>query len=528
MAQATKDQEEKLAHIKALCETNLKYLCKEILEMREWGELHDDITLQLRERGNRKLILVPRGHLKSSVVTIGYTIQSILKDMDTRILIANAVWDNARKFMWKIQEYLTEKSALPLLYGNFQSKRWNQDEFVVSHRRKAHAEPTIATAGVEKAQASQHYDHIILDDVVVRENMGTAEQQDKVINFYKDTLDLLEPEGTLTIIGTRWGLGELYSHIINNESCSMNGFYFRNDKERKDWRDKAFRPYDAKGYDRRPNPTFGRFNVYTRAAIEDDKAIFPEKFSIGPEKGKEDLLQLKVSKGSFHFSSQQMNDPVDDDSIEFKRKYYQEYERLPQKGRDMMLVDPAFTLKQSNDSTGIVVTRFTNENVVYVMEAIALKREPSEMVDEIFKLWGRFPNITRTKVESNIAQVVLLTLLRNEMRKRNKFYSVEPYKSSTQENKVAKIRGLIPRYESGGFKFAKGLTVMRDQLIEFPRGRHEDVIDALSQGLEDWDTPTQVAAPVQEVHNFEWLCKQIHRPALTRMGGSFYDITGRR
>lgn len=523
-----KNNEDKIAHIRKLCETNLAYLCQMQLGMKEWGKLHDDLFLSLRMTGRRKLILVPRGHLKSSIVTIGHTIQMILRNPNIRILIANAVWDNARKFMWKIQEYLTDKSYLPGLYGTFQSKRWNQDEFVVSFRRAAHAEPTVSTTGVEKTQTSQHYDHIVLDDLVVRENIGTAEQQDKVINFYKDTLDLLEPNGTLIIIGTRWGLSELYSHILNTESGSMNGHYFENEKDRANWRNYAFRPYDLESFKKRPREKLGRFDVYVRSAIEKGSVIFPEKFSIGPEKEKEDLLALKVSKGSFHFSSQQMNDPVDEDSIEFKRKFYQEFERIPEKGVDMMFVDPAFTAKQSNDATGIVIARFTEDNIVYILEGIGLRREPTHLIEEIFKLWERYPKIVKTKVESTIAQVVISTLLKNEMRRRNKFYMIEEYKPPTYENKVARIRGLIPRYESGGFRFRKGLHDLKDQMVEFPRSRRDDIIDAMSQGLPEWGTPSQVVEQKDENHNFEWWAKRIHRPALTRIGGGFYDVLGRK
>lgn len=427
--------------------------------------------------------------------------------------------------MWKIQEYLTDKSALPLVYGNFISKRWNQDEFVIAGRTRAHAEPTIATTGVEKAQASQHYDDIILDDLVVRENISTKEQLEKVITFYKDTLDLLEPNGRITVVGTRWTLGDLYQHLIENESRSFNGHWLKSTSERSQWRDYVGKPLQEEPMPERPLPGF---DVYMRQAIENGKAIFPEKFCIDEEEGKESLTILKMTKGSYSFSAQQMNDPVDDDAIEFKRGFYKEYEVLPKIGTDLMFVDPAFTLKESNDSIGIIVSRFTDDNIVFVMEALAQKREPTGLVDEIFKLWEIYPHIIRTKVESNIAQVVLMTLLRNEMLKRNKFFLIEEYKAPTRENKTARIRGLIPRYESGGFRFAKGLNILKDQMIEFPRGRKNDVIDALSQGLEEWGTPSKVMEPEKEVRTFNWWAERIHRPTLTVMGSGFYDITGRK
>lgn len=218
------------------CQKSLKFLCRDIFDMREWGGLHDEIELFLNMSGKRKMLLVPRGHLKSSVVTIGWTIQQLLRAPNSRTLIANAVWDNARHFLWKIQDYLTDKSQLPFLFGAFESKKWNSDEIVIRQRTRASAEPSIATTGVEKAQASQHYDNIVMDDLVIRENISTVEQRNRVINFYRDTLDLLEPKGTLVIIGTRWAMGDLYQHIIENEMSTLNGHVFESEEDRINWR----------------------------------------------------------------------------------------------------------------------------------------------------------------------------------------------------------------------------------------------------------------------------------------------------
>lgn len=231
------EDEKKVERFQELCRKSLKFLGQGILGYDDWSALHDEIELELDAPENMKLILVPRGHLKSSVITIAKPIQWLLRDPNERILIANAVWDNARHFMWKIQDYLTDKSILPHLFGNFVSKRWNQDEFVIAQRTVAHAEPSIATTGLEKTQTSQHYTKILMDDLVVRENIGTKEQKQKVITFFKDTLDLLEPSGELVIVGTRWANGDLYQYIIENLAGMINGKRVRTHNERMGWRD---------------------------------------------------------------------------------------------------------------------------------------------------------------------------------------------------------------------------------------------------------------------------------------------------
>src|SRR3990167_1576202 len=77
------------------CKNDLKYLCWEVLRFRDWDTCHDNLSEFLRKSAkNKKLILMPREHLKSSIVTIAKAIQHILADHNISILFANAVQSN--------------------------------------------------------------------------------------------------------------------------------------------------------------------------------------------------------------------------------------------------------------------------------------------------------------------------------------------------------------------------------------------------------------------------------------------------
>lgn len=209
------------------CKTDLKYLCKNVLGMDSWQNgLHDELAAFLEEPTDRKLILVPRGHFKSSIVTVGWSIQQILRDPNVRILITNAVWDLSRKFLREISGLLTDKSLLPEIFGRFDGpgSKFTQDEITVSQRtRGTIKEATITTAGVETALTGGHYDIILHDDLVEENNIGTKEQIQKIIRFYQNSLDLLDPGGKILVVGTRWAMGDLYGTLIETEMDSLNG-----------------------------------------------------------------------------------------------------------------------------------------------------------------------------------------------------------------------------------------------------------------------------------------------------------------
>lgn len=231
--------EEDIKFLKQKCETDLRFLCKEVLGMRDWQEgLHDDIARFLQLPDKEKLILVPRGHLKSSIVTVGYATQSILRNHNTRILITNAVWDKAREFLQQITEYLID-SDLKEIYGNFihKSAPWTKNEITIAQKQDmTRRGPTIKTAGLESVLTGSHCDKIINDDLVELNNVQTKEQIQKVIHFHDSLFAILDPGGEMIDVGTRWGEDDLYGEIIKNRAKSLNGHLFADEKDRQRWR----------------------------------------------------------------------------------------------------------------------------------------------------------------------------------------------------------------------------------------------------------------------------------------------------
>ena len=213
-----------VAQIREACRTSLKYLSKEFLGMSKWDDnLHDDLAAYLENSGKYKLILIPRGHLKSSLVTVAWSIQQLLRNPDYRILIRNAVWDQSRRFLGQIQGYL-EDSKLPLIFGQFTSQKaiWTKEELEIRQRKNKKASPSIMTAGLETSLTGLHFDIIIDDDLVNDKNTSTKEQIQKVIDVYNDSFNLLDRGGIHVVVGTRWNVRDLYGHILSTDIATVN------------------------------------------------------------------------------------------------------------------------------------------------------------------------------------------------------------------------------------------------------------------------------------------------------------------
>lgn len=221
-----KPKTESIKLLRQACRTNLKFLCKEILGMTKWDDaLHDDLQKFLEASGTHKIVLVPRGHLKSSVVTVGWAIQQMLIDPNTRILIRNAVWDQARIFLKQINGYLIG-GPLVEIFGEFchSNSLWTKDEIEIAQKKSQEKRgPSITTAGLETALAGKHFDTIIDDDLVNQQNVTTKEQIQKVISTYEDVHSLLDRGGKHVVVGTRWSNKDLYGHLLTTDTKSVNG-----------------------------------------------------------------------------------------------------------------------------------------------------------------------------------------------------------------------------------------------------------------------------------------------------------------
>lgn len=148
-------------------------------------------------------------------------------------------------------------------------------------------------------------------------------------------------------------------------------------------------------------------------------------------------------------------------------------------------MDPAVKNKETNDPTGIVITKVTEDSEVYVIVAKQKKFLPNELVSEIFNLVDVYsPEVVTFEMVSS--EILWEPLFLQEMKIRGKHFRFEKHEPGTKESKSIKIRKLIPYYARGQVFHAPGLTELERQLREFPRNNHDDIMDALQAQIPYW------------------------------------------
>lgn len=443
-----------LDKIKWLCRNDLKFLSKQFLGYKDFSnnpDLHLSMIRHLRKPNKFKLFLIPRDHLKSSIITKGGAIQRLLQNPNIRILIANNTWDNARKFLKSIQAYLAPGNLLSTYFGRFDGSRaqgpWNQDEITIAQRTMILDAPTIATTGLEKEQTSQHYDLIIADDLVARENVQTPEQRAKVKDYINSLMALLEPQGELWVIGTRWSMDDAYGDLLEE----------------------------------------GIWDSFIRSAYTDDArtdAIFPEKFTV------EKLQFLRNKLGPYLFSCWYLNNPISQEAADFKKEWIRFYEPgSPHPSSLYLTVDPAHSLSRDADfSAGIVAGLFPDRRL-RVVDYFRKRVVPSDLIDLIFSTVKKW-NLKRIGIETFAFQKTLKYDIQRRQRETGLFFQIDEYgrrqsgRGEMPVSKDARIRRLQPLFEQSLIELRPDMQDLVDELLSFPRGKHDDLIDALSYQLD--------------------------------------------
>lgn len=423
------------------------------------------------ETNRKKLILMPRGHLKSSVVTVGYSLQQIAKNPEVRILIANATYQMATNFVGQIKKILMRNKKFRELYGEMDQNadQWRQDMITVpvmdNVREYERKEPTVTAMGVGGNLVSAHYDIIILDDVVNRDNINTDDQIEKVILFYKDILDLLEPGGKLIVIGTKWHDADLYGWLMDPENPESEQVDVHLKQAVRDARIVR----DGK-----------RYVIKTkRGDITPDDVLFPAKFT------QQHLQELLESKGPYEFAAQYLNRIVDDETAVFRRNWMHRYDPEDLRGRLLnkyIMVDPAISTEDRADYTAMVVVGMDEFRKVFILEVVQERLTPMEIIDKLFILDEKYKP-KDIGIESVAFQKSLQYYIYEESRKRNRYIPIRELRPDPAESKKKRIMSLQPYYARGDIfhpTHAINIGKLEGELLRFPHSQHDDIIDALS------------------------------------------------
>jgi len=444
----------------------------------------------------RNLYLLPRGHFKTSLLTVAKNIQRILLNPQIRILISSNKSENAEAMLTELKGHLLHERLLwgfPEILDEEPAKRfdkWTNSQVTVKRKRKS-KEATIEVIGVSGELTSKHFDHATFDDIVGKENSATRELMMGVIDFYKMAQPLMDPGSTQDMIGTTWHYADVYAWLLEQKQKHGMplGVYFK----------PCWEPAPPEAIGASLVPSFGWV-----------RPVFPERFTV------EHLLQERASMGPSGFAAQYLLNPVSADTTILPRENLRTLSRLEfellTKDQDLwwcMTVDPAITVNKWSDFSAVAVGAFDRDNNLYIVDLRRGKWRESELVREIYSCYHRYPGIKAIGFEKTGFQRIFMRLFTSEGERTGRFLPIIGLEKDTHKTKQVRIRALEPIWMNGQLVVLEDVPAFADFLEEAERFRtdresaHDDLLDAVVDLLQVRARPSEPASPFSHLDGDE-------------------------
>jgi hypothetical protein len=105
-----------------------------------------------------------------------------------------------------------------------------------------------------------------------------------------------------------------------------------------------------------------------------------------------------------------------------------------------------------------------------------------------------------------------LYFLDEEMRRRNAVLPIKDITPPTNKTKQARILSLVPRFEWSRIFLNRGQADLEIELMQFPRGSHDDLIDALASIEYIYSAPSRpTISQMPNMHTKEYEAEYIKR-----------------
>lgn len=448
-------------------------------EVSETPDFHQEV-IEIYLNNLRVALAAPRGHAKSTLTDLFYVCHQVVFGHKKFVVIISETETLAMKFLSEIRTELETNENIHSLMDvdTYATEKWSEKELVLSNGACIIAKGRGGQMRGLKHRG-QRPDLVICDDLENEELVRSQQRRLDVEAWFNGAvLPSLEPSiGQLIFIGTILHEDSLLARLLNPELY--------------------------------PDFTTKKFQAMNPDTLE---PLWPERFS------QEKLLSIKeamIQRQQLpRFYMEYMNDPMPEEAAAFKSEYFQYHDKVPDEvaiqtsdnNTKFVASDPISELyvdlgggssKASADPTAIVALKITRDNNIYVDDYIndRMGTDVDRIIDALFDMHKRHEP-SRVYIEKTMATNLLMPSLLARMKRDNVHMNVElisPTRGSgaaedrrgnMSDGKFQRIASMEAPFKLGVIKIRSWMTDLKDQLLTFPRGRHDDIIDALAYGYQ--------------------------------------------
>ena len=460
-----------------------------------------------------KLILVPRGVGKSSMITKGLPILRVLRNTEYATGIANETANLASTFLQDVRHEFETNVLLKTLFPevmppDFSPTVWKADRFITNRKKSNPTSPTMLASGVGGTVTGVHMNEWICDDLLsqnaaeaaYRGNAGEIEATNRWITRLQPLLKSPKRD-PIKFIGTRWWEGDSYEFVEEfwgrGEEKKEFVWTLRLPAQKMEWEegviDRPPETQNIKLYRR------GDVAVFKFPAIDENgRPIFPERYDL-------EELQAMQEEDPVFYAGQYLLEPtagaasvldpawlksyeIDGSSLLFDdtstgRKTYLPLRELT----TYISVDPAFSKKSSNARTAIPVVGTDGERLFLLEDFADRLDSEDDIAAKVLDFYLRYKP-QKIFVETIVAQVAVANAIRRRFREEGlPDPPLEEIRSHGVQKKVMRIYGLEHYFKRGVFYYHKTQYKFFNEYVSFPRAILRDLLDAISFQKDEWE-----------------------------------------
>jgi predicted phage terminase large subunit-like protein len=428
-------------------------------------------------------IAAPRNHAKSTSITFSWLLAALLFRQHSFAVIVSDTETQASLFLGEIKNELIENEDLIALFGVKKFNKLSETDIVVE-MNDGHRFKVMAKGSEQKLRglkwANKRPDLILCDDLENDEITNSAERRDKFRRwFYGALLPAKSDRGKVVVVGTILHMDSLLERLMPVTGSKYTVY-------------DGLRMYSTKK---------GLWKAVKYKAHNEDysKILWPERFS------KEKLKSIRqgyLDQGMPDMYSQEyLNYPIDESNAYFRREDF-----IAQNENDKRehlefyaAADFAVSTRERSDYTVIAVVGIDQHGTLHVIDIRRGRWDAQDVINEIFSVHRRY----RPKLFTVEAGVILKSIgpfLNEAQVKSGTFININPMVPT--KDKQTRARSFQARLRAGGVRFDKDADwypTLEDEMVRFPRDKHDDQVDALSwigltlDKLQEAPTPVELA-----------------------------------
>lgn len=418
-------------------------------------------------------IAAPRGHAKSTAGTMAYGMCAALFRTARFILIVSDTESQAAMFLGNIKQELQDNKDLIELFRLKKNEK-NEVQFlkdtetdIIVELEDGHKFRMVAKGAEQKLRGlnwnGTRPDLIIGDDLENDELVMNKDRRTKLRRwFFAALLPALSPRGKVRIWGTILHMDSLLESLMPKEydkTTKHEGLRQYNMVKRGMWSSIKYKAH---------NEDFSQLLWPARF----DRTFFVQK--------REEFLRQGIPD---IYSQEYLNKPIDESIAYFKRNDFLHRTEEDKKLRLTYYItaDLAISTNESADYSVFVVGGMDESRRLHITSVIRERLDGREIVDLILALQRTYDPVAIGIEKMQVSQAIG-AFLREEMIQQNTFPNIMMM-SHMGKDKISRARSIQARSRAKTIKFDKEADwypIFEDECVVFPRGKHDDQVDAFA------------------------------------------------